>query len=142
MTYPVGQLAHNAGKYAVGSLPSFSPTIRDIAWAAGIYEGEGTCQSVKYAQGIAKGVAVRVVQKDAWLTARLRELFGGSNSKYSIRCGSPKNPGERREYWHWDLYGSRAIGFLETIYVFLSPRRQEQIRNVLVQIRRQEELEN
>ena len=89
------------------------PTIQDIAWAAGIYEGEGSCQKKPYS------TAVRIRQKDSWLPLRLKVLFGGSICY--------RKDGQL----DWFASGSRARGFLMTIYKFLSPRRQKQIRHAL-----------
>ena len=80
-------------------------TIKDIAWAAGIYEGEGTFSS---------GKSARVTQKDPWLVYRLKDLFGGT---ISVHNG----------YYYWTVCGSDARGFLLSIFSFLSPRRRAQI---------------
>lgn len=100
--------------------PTLRPSTKDIAWAAGIYEGEGNCQR---AIPNRKTEVVRVVQKDDWLCPKLRDLFGGSTRVVYKRNGY--------RYNQWTLCGSRARGFLMTIYIFLSPRRQEQILKAL-----------
>jgi hypothetical protein len=89
------------------------PGSLDIAWAAGIYEGEGWVQ-------LNNTTRAAVGQKDVWLLERLKALFGGSI--YSA--------GNGREHV-WAISGSRARGFLFTIYCFLSPRRREQVRKAL-----------
>ena len=119
----------NFGKVSEKSAPALHPTTLDIAWAAGIYEGEGYCQHRPKMT-----TTVRVAQKDEWLCPKLRDLFGGSVRTYRARC----KPGsdEFRTYHAWDVFGPRAIGFLMTIYKFLSPRRQAQIRVVLDAVRK------
>lgn len=89
------------------------PTDLDIAWAAGIYEGEGSISRPYQTQRVC------VAQKDLWLLKRLKEFFGGSmyRSK-SSRCS------------YWYLSGPRARGFIFLIFPFLSPRRKLQIRKV------------
>jgi len=82
----------------------------EIAWAAGVYEGEGNFT----------GDVARVVQKDKWLPDELQRVFGGKVKPY-IR----KKDGKR--YWHWTLSGQNARGFILTIFTFLSPRRKAQI---------------
>ena len=99
--------------------PVEHPTTLDIAWAAGIFEGEGYV-GVPFAKYGPRHPIVSVVQKDEWLTERLRILFGGTNKRYGK---------DRRIYSYWRLTGARATGFLMTIYKFLSPRRQQQIRD-------------
>lgn len=99
--------------------PTEHPTVIDIAWAAGVYEGEG---SVSYTQsGYGNRMPfVSITQKDQWLCARLRALFGGTVLQNTKQNGS---------YDYWRLTGPRGVGFLMTIYKFLSPRRQQQIRD-------------
>lgn len=50
-----------------------------IAWAAGIFEGEGWCGTVG---GLKRRstTLVEVRQKDLWLLERFKSLFGGSIS--------------------------------------------------------------
>jgi hypothetical protein len=84
-----------------------TPSLLDIAWAAGVFEGEGCCTDQHQAV---------VVQKDTWLLYKLQALFGG---KVSLN------------YWNgcsrWVLTGSRARGFLMTVFSFLSPKRKMQV---------------
>jgi hypothetical protein len=91
--------------------PTARPTTKDIAWAAGFYEAEGCCRRI--------GAGVTVTQKDPWALNRLRNLFGGSLGKEHGGCR------------HWYLTGPRAVGFLFTIFMFLSPWRRAQIRNCM-----------
>ena len=87
-----------------------SPSVVDLAWAAGIYEGEGSCHSDKRTSTVA------VAQKDTWLLFRLKAMFGGQISRHK---------GSRVSYW--TAHGARARGFLYTIYTWLSPRRRRQV---------------
>jgi hypothetical protein len=81
-------------------------SILDIAWAAGVFEGEGCCTDRHQAT---------VTQKDTWLLKRLQALFGGRVSADS------------HGYSRWVLTGSRARGFLMTVFSFLSPKRKLQV---------------
>ena len=90
------------------------PTLLDIAWAAGIYEGEGSVYS-----GHKNSESLLVVQKDTWILYKLQYLFGGSISLNS-------HHGTRSPCSTWRLCGSRARGFLLTIFTWLSPRRRQQ----------------
>lgn len=92
-----------------------SPTLSDISWAAGIYEGEGHIQKPP-PDGHSQRVCV--AQKDLWLLRRLKKLFGGS-IYLRPRCS------------YWYISGKRARGFAFTIYSFLSPWRKLQIRKAL-----------
>ena len=103
-----------------------TPTVQDVAWAAGIFEGEG------HARLSNNSANVRIGQKDAWLVERLAALFGGTirfpREGALSKINGRVYPNEQK---YWDLTGSRARGFLMTIYKFLSPRRQAQARNAL-----------
>lgn len=102
------------------------PTVRLIAWAAGIYEGEGTCY------GDAHGtIHAQVVQKDPWLIERFRDLFGGAVYPKATPAEIMGRPSPTRSIWAWRASGARARGFLMTIYIFMSPRRKAQIRKAL-----------
>ena len=88
-----------------------TPSPFDIAWAAGIFEGEGCC---------ADGASVAVTQKDTWLLYKLQTFFGGTVSlNYSNGCS------------RWVLTRARARGFLMTVFYFLSPKRKLQVLSFL-----------
>lgn len=113
------------GSAKLGTAATEHPRFSDIAWAAGVYEGEGHC---RWANG---GTYATVSQKDRWLCDRLKVLFGGSvyfHVRKDNRAGfAPESP-----IFTWTATGARSRGFLMTIYAFLSPRRQGQIRGVLL----------
>jgi len=104
------------GRCKRGLERTVKPTIRDIAWAAGIYEGEGHARADT---GQRPCTHVTVVQKDRWILDRLRQLFGGS-----IHLNG-------RGMHSWHISGTRARGFLMTIYGFLSLRRRLQADRAL-----------
>ena len=97
------------------------PTMLDIAWGAGIFEGEGWCQG-KARSGTTNGTTTHaaVGQKYPWLCHRLKALFGGSI--YSHGRGRESS---------WNIHGARARGFLMTVFTFLSPHRRAQVRKAL-----------
>lgn len=101
--------------YSLG--PTEHPTIKDIAWAAGLYEGEGSCSR----NGDSGGA--RITQKDRWVCDRMRNLFGGTVGTQTNRSGS---------WYIWHVSGPRARGFLMTIFTFLSPRRRVQVKAALL----------
>ncbi len=88
------------------------PTTLDIAWAAGIYEGEGNCSAQ----------VLQVTQRDTWVLRRLRAQFGGSIQS---------RPNRDAPCYHWSITGARKRGFIMTIYTFLSPRRQQQVLSAI-----------
>lgn len=91
-----------------------SPTLTDLAWAAGIIEGEG---SFVYNAG---SQVLSVPQKDPWILYRMQELFGGN-----IRTRSQNG------MYSWAIYGTRARGVIYTLFKFLSPRRKAQAKAAL-----------
>lgn len=92
--------------------PKSSQSPEEVAWAAGIYEGEGT---------VSRGSAVSVTQKDPWLLYQLQILYGGNVSQYDKRSGA----------YRWILYGKSARYFLNSVWHWLSPRRRDQAQFVL-----------
>src|SRR3990167_1975682 len=97
------------------------PSTMHIAWAAGIYEGEGTCSFSGTSE------QVRVTQKRPYILSMLQCLFGGT----VVTRNFPGNTLSSNPLSVWTISGARARGFMMTIYTFLSPYRREQIRNVL-----------
>jgi hypothetical protein len=117
-----GALLDNLGRQTARARV-IPPSTADIAWAAGIYEGEGC----------AKDERVQVVQKRPWILLKLRARFGGRIVAYNARQGGHGRRGAI--YWLWVIHGGRARGFLLTIYQFLSPYRREQARRLLAYTR-------
>ncbi|MDI6785112.1 MAG: hypothetical protein QMD92_00225 [bacterium] len=104
---------------SIGRKSMLHPNLRDIAWAAGIFEGEGWAGT----NGASTAMAT-VTQITQWLPIRLKILFGGAI--YTKHCSDSLNPS-----YCWQITGSRALGFLQTIYYFLSPKRQSTIKHLL-----------
>jgi hypothetical protein len=108
----------NLGRMKPGLNPTRHPEMKDVYWVAGIYEGEGCCSINNSKSRVAEA---NIAQKDTWLLDKLKSLFGGHV------CGSKSHP----NIGYWQISGTRARGFLMTIYSLLSPRRQGQIKKVL-----------
>lgn len=102
---------------------ALSPTLQDIAWAAGFLEGEGYFGATQGSNGY--GVSrVSAVQQQKWPLEKLQKLFGGTiSARPAYRSTKP--------YFRWYIHQARARGVMMTIYSFMSVRRQEQIRDVL-----------
>lgn len=97
------------------------PTAIEVAWAAGIYEGEGCCTTNHNGTG-SMSFAITVAQKDPELLYRLRDLFGGKIGHYNRTFNKKVCP-----ISHWKICGDRARTFIGVIYPFLTARRKEQI---------------
>lgn len=96
--------------------PVITPTCRDIAWAAGVYEGEGSCVTGGHG---GNSFSASVSQKDPELLYRLRDRFGGSVTPYVNKAGF--------DCFHWVICGDRARAFLGAVYPYLTSRRRAQI---------------
>lgn len=91
---------------------SQTPTIEDIHLAAGYYEGEG-CYSNE---------TVVINQNDREILDWLQIRFGGR--VYGPYTGKPKG----NDYYRWVLARERALGFMFTIFTFLSRSRRDQFK--------------
>lgn len=92
------------------------PSAIDIAWSAGIYEGEGTCRLCGAGAG-KRGFMASVVQKQPELLYKLRDWFGGNVRKLA----------RNNECYIWDICGDQARIFIALIYGFMTARRKAQI---------------
>lgn len=88
-----------------------SPTLADLAWAAGFMEGEAS---------FSKG-RIHVNQVNREPLHRLLAIFGGSFTKTRQR-------GNCKPISEWRASGARARGIAMTLYPFMSERRRGQIR--------------
>lgn len=113
----------DVGRIRPDLLPKGHPSTGDIQWAAGLYEGEGTCRFLRNVSGNSGTTAVAVSQKNRWVLDRLAYLFGGS-----VRSAMKGSYGPQLT---WNATGSLGRGFLMTIYKFLSPWRKTQARMAL-----------
>ena len=96
--------------------------VRDIAWFAGLLEGEGCFFNIQraYAPRISLGMTDRdVVEKAAALV--------GNPSVYRRVTQHPKH----KDQWWFMLTGHRAVGVMFTIYPFMGVRRRAKIREVV-----------
>src|SRR5262245_20057823 len=95
-------------------LPIRSPGIATIYWAAGFYEGEGSCSVLTDGVRGYKTMVVSMTQKDPQVLLMLRDYFGGTI--YSDRGVSKLV-----------MRGAIGRGFVMTIFKLLSTRRKKQI---------------
>jgi hypothetical protein len=93
--------------------PTKIPTNIDIAWAAGIWEGEGSMAADSRTRA-----TVVVTQKDPEILYRLRDWFGGT-----------VHPKKTETCHVWQACGDRGRYFIALIYPLLSTRRRVQVDN-------------
>ena len=98
-----------------------SPTLKDLYWAAGFLEGEGSFRAYPTSSIIeaAQAYEFRPLYK-------LQRMFGGAVSRKYRTCGYSKD----KDSYHvrWRACGGRARGIMLTLFHLMSPRRQEQIK--------------
>jgi hypothetical protein len=97
--------------------PVKKPTVLDIAWAAGIYEGEGSCLAGGNGN---RSFSMQLSQKDPELLYKLRDLFGGTVKQYANGAFL---------VYRWTCCGDRGRVFLGAIYPYLTSRRKAQIES-------------
>ncbi len=101
-----------------GRKATVKPSVRDLEWAAGFLEGEGSF--------IFSGRhAISAVQVNAQPVQRLRALFGGN---LWLRRAKEM---QHRDAYQWMVTGARARGLMMTVYSLMSQRRKDQIRAAL-----------
>lgn len=93
------------------------PTTRDLEWAAGFLEGEGSFRQD------GNSTIVRASQVHKPPVIRLLKMFGGRLVQYKY--------GKAQPAWHWCTSGKRARGIAMTLYPLMSPKRQQQIKKAL-----------
>jgi len=101
-----------------------TPNDRELWWLAGFLEGEGSFVSTGGGgRKRCEMVSARQVQREP--LERVISLLGGRIHSYT-----PNNPKAQPAH-DWVVSGSRARGVMLTLYPLLSPRRQQQIHDVL-----------
>lgn len=101
----------------------------DIAWAGGFLEGDGCFLFIKRKYGTE--IRVEATQCDTWALQRLKKIFH-NNGTISVKHIGPRN---RRTPYRWRVNGVHALGVMQTVYCFLSPRQQIKIRTGLAALR-------
>lgn len=101
--------------------------IREIYWAAGFLEGEGSF--VVSSALKSHHLTIEAAQTEIEPLERLRALFGGricgpySRTKPDVKRCKP--------IYHWTISGGRAIEAAYTLYALMSARRKEAIRKMV-----------
>lgn len=100
-------------------------TTNDIAWLAGLLEGEGSFSVVSFMPKIQLSMTDEdIVQRAASILGT--NVTGPYKSKQLTKAGGAKKP-----VWYVNVTGSRAAAWLMTIYTLMGGRRQQKIYGVL-----------
>jgi len=95
-------------------------TEAQVAWLAGIYEGEGSCSI----QGTGRAFAVTITMTDGDIINRVFELTGIG----SVRTFQRK---EYKRCYIWAVSSINAVNFLETILEWLGERRASKAKEAI-----------
>ena len=106
---------------------STSPTVPDMAWAAGFVEGEGNFTPLRVKGHSYERVMVAQVNREP--LERMLALFGGNILK--IHRNAPLKDGTKPFIWQWRASGARARGIMFTLFSFMSAKRKGQIKFAL-----------
>lgn len=98
-------------------------SIKELYWAAGFLEGEGSFHRNHIGLGSTERVNANQVNREP--LRRLLNLFGGT--LYNKR----ERRDNRQPISAWGIYGARARGAMMTLYLLMSKRRKAQIRKAL-----------
>lgn len=100
--------------------------IKDIAWLAGLIEGEGSF----YLSPDAKQVAIYLRMTDEDVVVRAKLMFGIHTGVLVLTRG---NSGRlrRNAMYGINVRGSAAVGWMLTLYSFLGARRRAKIRDIV-----------
>ena len=85
----------------------------DVAWAAGLFEGEGCIHN----RG-SHSIAVSISMTDLDVLEKLSGIYGGKVTPLKVREEHWKPS------WIWYLYGMNAKNFLEDVMPYLGSRRK------------------
>lgn len=93
-------------------------SVTEIAWLAGLLEGEGSFGYKAYSPRIS------MQSTDFDVMYEASRLLG-------CKIGGPLQRGENKPIFYLALHGRAAAGWMMTLYTFMSSRRQGSIRDVL-----------
>jgi len=104
----------------------------DIAWLAGILEGEACfcIGSRKVGEKTYKRITIQLVMTDKDIVQRVAGLFG------TRCCDMPWRDGSVKPTYRVACTGDRAAGWMMTVYRFMGERRQQKIKDCLLAWRR------
>jgi hypothetical protein len=101
-------------------VPSTSPTLIDIAWLAGLIEGEGSFQ-----WNSSPTIQMSMTDKD--VMERVAILCD-----YPIRTYKPRGKSTYKAVWSIRIAGARAAAWMMTLYAFMGIRRRAKIAELLL----------
>ena len=116
-----GQCLHPLRSYKMGAADLREMSDVEIAWVAGVLEGEGWFGITRY------GPRLQLKMTDLDVIETVVETTGGCGS---IRKASAARE-RRKAVWSWHLSGSAARLLMERILPFMGNRRAARIKEIL-----------
>lgn len=105
-------------------------TIEEVAWFAGLFEGEGTLSRCRPLSNSAWRMSMRMTDED--IIERVHKVWGGQMYSEGIRGHDPKMKNVKPS-WLWQLGSQSAINeVVRTIYPFMGIRRRAKMDEFLV----------
>jgi hypothetical protein len=104
--------------------------VNEVAWLAGLLEGEGSFHFASQPNGWNDKLTLQLVMTDRDVVLRAYEVFrmGNWNGPYPLKSG--------KDAWHWSVSSKKELPqILMTIYPLMGKRRQRQIRQILAKWR-------
>lgn len=95
---------------------------KDICWLAGILEGEGC-----FCYQCSPGIRVGMTDKD--IIERIASLIG-----HNVR-GPYKYRVNKKPVYYTEIWGSKAISWMMTLYCLMGNRRKERIKEIVTRWR-------
>lgn len=107
------------------------PTTREIAWLAGLLEGEGCFQMFKSSSPKKGTPIIALNMTDQDIVQRAAALLDGCTPKATPRFA--KDGHALKTMYNTRRCGGRALGWMLTLYPFLGVRRRSKIREIVAQ---------
>lgn len=101
----------------------YEPSPTDVAWCAGIIDGEGYIYAAHQSRGSKNyRIEVGVNNTDLRMLRKLQDCFGGCKIQ---RCTPSKpRPGYKDQY-SWRTHGTAAKPFLEAVFPYLVCKKEQ-----------------
>lgn len=96
-------------------------TEAEVAWLAGIYEGEGSCSITT-----GRAIRIEIVMTDKDIIERLQTITGVG----TIQTLPPRKTNHKEAY-RWGIGGINAVVFFESVMPWLGQRRKQRAQDAI-----------
>lgn len=101
-------------------------SIKDIAWVAGLLEGEGCFSRRKGQKGNYHSPTIQLCMTDKDTVIRFAKITGA----YKVILQKHRTKANKKVF-RCVIYGSRAVQWMQTIYPLMGSRRKQKLRECL-----------